>query len=135
MFNFINVYLCICRYFTHFCSNWPGEILGKSKYFSVFWNWCILQISAGSLDAEHLFLSIFVCLEINFTNLRGVLGCGALVHPIFLPFFAISSNFSRPYRAKKSKFRKLPHDVLRKVYQEPVYQKLGSFSTNIYDED
>ena len=34
------------------------------KYFSLFGNWC-LQISAGSLDAEHLFLSIFFCLEIS----------------------------------------------------------------------
>ena len=29
-----------------------------------------------------VFLSIFVCLEINFTNLRGVLGCGALVFDV-----------------------------------------------------
>ena len=27
-----------------------------SKYFSVYGNWYIFQISAGSLDAEHLFM-------------------------------------------------------------------------------
>ena len=32
----------------------PFSFLRKSKYFSLFVNWYILQISAGSLDAEYL---------------------------------------------------------------------------------
>ena len=36
----------------------PFCVLPKSKYFSLFVNWYILQISAGSLDAEHLFIIV-----------------------------------------------------------------------------
>ena len=37
----------------------------------------------------------------------------------FLPFYELNSNFRR------SKFRKLLYSILRKVYQELEYQKLG----------
>ena len=51
-----------------------------------------------------VFLSIFVCLEINFTNLRGVLGCGALVlspvYPLCLAY-AYDFGFSEPDHACK----------------------------------
>ena len=35
-----------------------------SKYYLVFWNYYILQISAGSLDAEHLFNLLTINLNI-----------------------------------------------------------------------
>ena len=41
-----------------------------------------------------------VCLEINFTNLRGVLGCGALV---VLLFFYLALNIFQGRHYKKSK--------------------------------
>ena len=42
--------------------------MGKSKYFSLFVNWYILQISAGSLDAEHLLASVIKILSATVEN-------------------------------------------------------------------
>ena len=57
MFNFINIFLCIYRYFTHFCSTWFGKFWenGKRPPFIIFSNVYLseaLSSNKASTDRE-----------------------------------------------------------------------------------
>ena len=94
--------------------------MGKSKYFSLFVNWYILQISAGSLDAEHLLVIAFcafvllahmiveVAKQTSITNLWLLVGnwlqCSrAFVNKIDIACKCFPSLFPRKYACRGPK--------------------------------